>query len=233
MTIADVFLIFSNFYYCLNKGWCQVNFLLHLQVVAYLIFLKKHAVPLPSWQSMACSLSVFIMQRKMLTASLLSGAPTLPPAFSLEYPELKSHTGIVDLIVESLSEALETGTVSDTNWEDPVTSRLPMVTFASRQYLGSEQVVRRVTLHKVVVDASLKVLSLLAFKGDEGYEGKHGFSKLLAILFPDTQVPVAWLEGKNGERMPLLGEDQAVLFSRSTVPKLIRAGESISAISIV
>lgn len=195
-----------------------------MQVVAYLEFLKKHASPLPSQQSMACILATFIMQRKMLTASLLSGPSTLPSAFVSACVESKSHSNIVDLILESLCEALETGTHPD-SVTDEAASHSHMVTLASPQNLGNEQVVRRVNLQKVVVDASLKVLSLLALKHSDVDEEKQGFSRLLSILFPDTQFSVAWLEGRKGEKLPLLSEDQALLFARCNVAKLIRAGE--------
>lgn len=197
-----------------------------MQVMAYLNFLKKHASPLPSRHSMACSLAFLIMQRKMLTASLLSGPPALPSAFSSDLMESKSHSGTMDLILESLCEALETGTISDLHM-DETASESRMVTLASPQYLGNEQVVRRVSLHKVVVDASLKVLSFLALKYGKGSEEKQGFSRLLNIVFPDTQLSVAWLEERNGEKMPLLTEDQALLFARCNTPKLIRAGEIV------
>lgn len=192
-------------------------------VVAYLEFLKKHASPLPSQQSMACILATFIMQRKMLTASLLSGPSTLPSAFVSACVESKSHSNIVDLILESLCEALETGTHPD-SVTDEAASHSHMVTLASPRNLGNEQVVRRVNLQKVVVDASLKVLSLLALKHSDVDEEKQGFSRLLSILFPDTQFSVAWLEGRKGEKLPLLSEDQALLFARCNVAKLIRAG---------
>lgn len=197
-----------------------------MQVVAYLDFLKKHALALPARQSMACSLASFLVHRKMLTASLLSGPPALPSAFTSEFLEPKSHSGTVDLILESLCEALEIGTSSD-SCIDKTASESGMVILASPQYLGNEQVVRRVSLHKIVVDASLKVLSLLAFKCDKGYEEKPGFSRLLNILFPDAQFPLAWLEEKNGEKMHLLTEEQSIMFSRSNVGKLIRAGETV------
>jgi len=195
-----------------------------MQVVAYLDFLKKHASALPARQSMACSLASFLMHRKMLTASLLSGPPALSSAFTSDFTEPKSHSGTIDLILETLCEALENGASSD-SYIDETASESGMVTLASPQYLGSEQVVRRVCLHKIVVDASIKVLSLLAFKYGIGYEEKPEFSRLFNILFPDPHFPLAWLEGKNGEKMPLLTEDQALLFARSNVDKLIRAGE--------
>lgn len=175
---------------------------------------------------MACSLASFIVHRKMLTASLLSGPSALPSGFTSDFTEPKSHSSTIDLILETLSEALEIGTSSD-SYIDETASESGMVTLASPQYLGNEQVVRRVSLHKIVVDASIKVLSLLAFKHGKGYEEKQGFSRLLNILFPDTQFPLAWIEEKNGDKMPLLTEDQALLFARSNVEKLIRAGEIV------
>ncbi|KAG0612970.1 hypothetical protein M758_6G066600 [Ceratodon purpureus] len=192
-------------------------------VKAYLDFLKKHASPLPSRHSMACSLAFLVMQRKMLTASLLSGPPALPSAFSSDLMESKSHSGTIDLILESLCEALETGTVPDSH-VDETASESRVITLACPQYLGNEQVVRRVSLHKVVVDASLKVLSFLAMKYGKGYEERQGFARLLNIFFPDTQLSVAWFEERNGEKAPLLTEDQAFLFARCNTPKLIRAG---------
>lgn len=202
-----------------------------IQVMAYLYFLKKHATPLPSRHSMACNLALFIMQRKMFTASLLSGPPALSSAFSSEFLELKFRSGTMNLILESLCEALETGTVSDSHMDD-ADPESRMVTLASPQFLGNEQVVRRVSLHKVVVDASLKVLSFLAVQCSKGYEDKQGFSRLLNILFPDTQLSVAWLEDRNGEKVPLLTEGQALLFARCNTPKLIRAGELESQILV-
>jgi len=195
-----------------------------MQVVAYLIFLKKHASALPARQSIACSLASFLMHRKMLAASLLSGPPALPSAFTSDLTEPKSHSGTIDFILETLCEALEIGASSD-SYVDGTACESGMVTLASPQYLGNEQVVRRVSLDKIVVDACIRVLPLLAFKYGRGYEENQGFSRLMNILFQDTQYPLAWLEGKNGEKMPLLTEDQAVLFVRSNVEKLIRAGE--------
>ena len=151
--------------------------------MAYLDFLKKHAPPLPSRQSMACSLAFLVMQREILAASLLSGSPAL----SSDVMESKSHSGTMDLILDTLCEALETGTVSD---ETASVSR--MVTLASPQYLGNEQVVRRVSLHKVVV-------GFFALKYGKGHEVKQGFSRLLNCFFPDTRLSVAWLENRNGE----------------------------------
>ena len=214
-------------YLSLFHEFSFIKSLLCMQVMAYLDFLKKHALPLPSRHSMACSLAFFIMQRKMLTASLLSGPPTLPSALSSGLMESNARSGTMDLILDSLCEALETGTASDSHM-DETASEFRMVTLASPQYLGNEQVVRRVSLHKVVVDASLKVLSFLALKYGKGYEEKQGFLRLLNILFPDTQLSVAWLEERNGEKMPLLTEDQALLFARCSTPKLIRAGEITS-----
>jgi hypothetical protein len=194
-----------------------------MQVMAYLDFLKKHASPLSSRDSMACSLAFLIMQRKLLSVSLLLGPPASPSAFSSDFMESKSHSGTLDLILESLCEALENGTVSDSHM-DETASESRMVTLVSPQYVGNDQV-RRVSLHKVVVDASLKVLSFLALKCSKGSAEKQEFSRLLNILFPDTQLSVAWLEEGNGEKIPLLTEDQALLFARCNTPKLIRAGE--------
>jgi hypothetical protein len=195
-----------------------------MQVMAYLDFLEKHASPLSSRDSMACSLAFLIMQRKLLSVSLLLGPPASPSAFSSDFMESKSHSGTLDLILESLCEALETGTVSDSHM-DETASESRMVTLASPQYVGNDQVVLRVSLHKVVVDASLKVLSFLALKCSKGSAEKQEFSRLLNILFPDTHLSVAWLEEGNGEKIPLLTEDQALLFARCNTPKLISAGE--------
>lgn len=203
-----------------------------LQVVAYLDFLKKHASALPARQSMACSLASFLVHRKMLTSSLLSGPVAQLSALMSDSAEIKSHSGTIDLILDTFSEALENGTSSEP-YVDETRSELGLVTLASPQYLGTEQVVRRVSVHKIVVDASIKVLSLLAFNYGKGYEEKQGFLRLLNILFPDTQFPLAWIEGRSGEKMPLLTKDQAILFARSNVEKLIRAGEIVSAILIL
>lgn len=173
---------------------------------------------------MACSLVVFVSQRKLLTASLLAGPPTVPSAFSHDTLSLISHLGTVDLILESVCEILEVGTESEASGDELFHISSPVVTFASPQYLGNEEVVMRVKLHKVVLDASLEVLSLLALKDNEGYREKPQYLKLVGFFCPDTQSPMAWLEGSNGEKLPLLSEEQAVLFARSKVPKLIRAG---------
>lgn len=53
----------------------------------------------------------------------------------------------------------------------------------------------------------------LTLKCSKGFAEKQEFSRLLNILFPDTQLFVAWLEEANGEKIPLLTEDQALLFA--------------------
>jgi hypothetical protein len=84
---------------------------------------------------MACSLAFLFMQRKMLAASLLSGPPALPGAFLADVTVSKFRSGMMDLILDSLCKALETGIVSDLHMADTA-SESQMVTLASPQYQG-------------------------------------------------------------------------------------------------
>lgn len=199
--------------------------LLQIQVIAYLNFLKKHSPTLPSWQSLACGLAVFVTQRRMLTSSLLSGPlAALPNTFDANTVKPDHRAGIVDLILGSLCEALEVGTVVDAGFEELTPSASPFVTFVSPQYRNNEHVVQRVSLHKVMVDAALEVISQLACEEGLGSREKPGFLRLLNLLFPDAIGSVAWLEGRDGLKLPLLSEVQANVFARSKVPRLITAG---------
>ncbi|CAM6088323.1 unnamed protein product [Calypogeia fissa] len=210
-----------------------------LVVVAYLDFLKKHL----SRISLACCLASFIVHREMVAASLLLGPAS---SFILGRDEVDSrHVSravTIELVVESLCKAVESGTVNDVTWNELgpiqspiVTLVLPHITFDTK-----ELALMRVNVHKVVIDAAVEVLSLLGQEEIDDKTVKLGFQQLLNLVFPsfndsdqtwrwDVDIPVGWLEEGSVKR-PILSECQAKSFVRSKNARLVKAGLSILSI---
>lgn len=203
--------------------------------MAYLEFLKKHL----SKTSLACCLASFIVHREMVASSLLLG----PSSSFVSGKDLvdSRHIGrasTIELVVQSLCKALESGTVNDVTWNELgliqspiVTLVLPHITFDTK-----EPALLRVSVHKVVIDAAVEVLSLLGQEDTEDKTITLGFRQLSNLLFPsfngldqtwrwDVDFPVGWVEEGSGKR-PILSELQAKSFVRSKNARLVKAGIS-------
>ncbi|KAL2636269.1 hypothetical protein R1flu_007748 [Riccia fluitans] len=205
-------------------------------VTAYLEFLKHHLTD----TSLACTIALLIMRRKVLATSLILGSSSnlIPPEFAGEnWTATRSAT--VDLILGTLRKALESGTENDVVWDELNSVESPIVTLVTPRVAlhAKELAVRRVRLHQVIVDAALEVLSLLGQHSGEVKRKEEAFQDLLNVIFPaydteaqpwgwDLEVPTGWIED-TGVRKPLFSEAQAVNLIRTEDIRLVKAGLSV------
>eukprot|EP01018_Ginkgo_biloba_P016326 Gb_33307 [translate_table: standard] len=192
----------------------------------YLKFLEKHSPRLPSLLSAAGTIASLLVERKDFAACLVLGAKQnglhmLCSSSSV----VTGHMYIVDLILNSLCEALRVGTCSLLNEEQAAGIRSPLVTIVSPQYddRGTEKLLY-ITLHKIILDAVLGVLSLW-FTRENADERKDSVEKMVQILVPYVagKTSIACLDSGTGQRLPLLSEEQAKSFSRSTNGRIASA----------
>ncbi|KAH9311030.1 hypothetical protein KI387_026065, partial [Taxus chinensis] len=198
-------------------------------VSVYLKFLEKYSPPFPSLLSLSCTIARLLVQRKEFAS-----------CFILREKEGTSISGqdinMTEFILNALYEALGVGTFCQLNDEKLVGIKSPLVTLvAPLNGGGGTMCLRRITLHKIVLDAILLVLSLPVDGENNGKNENAIIERMIEFLLPNVggKTSVAWLESKMGKNLPLLSEDQAIAFSRSKDERIAFAGYNALSIKAI
>lgn len=203
-------------------------------VVAYLIFLKGRLPSSPSPLSLAHTVTLLCMHRRMLTASLLQKSQRMfMSATGISSPFSQISQPVADIFIEALREALEFGILSSSD----ASTNLPNVNLVLPCYQQDRKVTvfSRKNIQKAVVDAAIEVLALLSSEHCELSYKHDGYERIIHLLFPGFAKPqeheiqffMAWLEDSSGNELPLLSESQARALARTKDARLVQAGLSI------
>lgn len=195
-----------------------------MQVIVYLKFLEKNSPPFPSLLSFSCTIVRLLVQRKELAACLLS----MEKEGNLHTAYLSSSMSgqgiyVTDFIFNSLYEALRVGTSRKSTDEDDVGIESSLLTLVVPQTDGGY---RHITLHKIVLDAVILVLSLSSSEENHGKRKNVIIENMIEFLLPNVagKTSVAWVESMMGKNLPLLSKEQAIIFSHSKDERIAFAG---------
>ncbi|XP_057835492.2 uncharacterized protein LOC131045838 isoform X7 [Cryptomeria japonica] len=197
-------------------------------IIACLKFLEKYSPPFPSLLSFSCTIARLLVQRKELAACLLS----MEKEDHLHTAYLSSSISgqdiyTPDFVLNSLYEALRVGTSCQSTDENIVGIESSLVTLVVPQTDGGDKVsFRRITLYKIVLDAVILVLSLSSSKENHRKNKNVIIENMKEFLLPNVagKTSVAWVESMMGKSLPLLSEEEAIIFSQSKDERIAFAG---------
>ena len=157
-------------------------------VSSYLKFLEKHSPPLPSHLSAACVIARLLVQQKDFAASLLLREKEYNPYMICSSSSVVGwHIYMTEFIVNSLCEALILRTSSPLN-DDVAGIESPLVTLVVPQNANKDtQGLLHITLHRIVLDAVLLILSLCS-NGEINDKCKNPtVERMIQILLPNVK----------------------------------------------
>lgn len=179
-------------------------------VILYLTFLKKHLPPRPpSPLSLACCIAKMTSENTLL---------------------------MVDLFLNSINEALKIGIAPLSDNQVPALALGEYVILKIPCYSNErmDQTLLSIKIQKIIVDAALEIISLIASGPDDSLRSNASYEELLKLLFAGFMLPnyhpssqgsnMAWIERDFGKNLPLLTEQQASSLVRSKDFRLINAG---------